>query len=1176
MKKTEIKVFSRKILFLRIMKIYTILFFVTMAKLFAADAYGQNITINLKNAELKTFFTEIESKTEFNFFYSNNLIDVTKKTSLNVKNQNLDKVLNQLLAKTEIDFRFVKNQIVLFPKNNTSISELIEELIVDDEEQINSEESSEEVIKSKITTVIQNMVSGTVTDATGPLPGVTILIQGTTRGTQTDFNGKYQIAANKGDVLVFSYVGMKARSITVGDSNTLNVVLQEDANLLEEVIVVAYGTAKKGDFTGSATQIGSGDIELRPISNVSTALEGSSAGVAASMTSGQPGSSQDIRIRGFGSFTASSSPLYVVDGIPFNGSINSINPADIESLTILKDASSTALYGNKAANGVVMITTKRGKNKKGQFSLNISSSIVDRSIPEYDRIDAKQYYEIMWESLRNSEAIPGVDSDEDVAAANIFASNKIFSELKNNPFNVPNDQIVGTDGKINPAASLLYPDDLDWEDAITRIGFRQNYDMSFQGGTDKSDYYASLGYLKEEGYILNSDFERISGRLNVNFQATDWLKTGLNIAVSTSQGNQAQATSSQSSSFVNPIRFTRGIGPIYNIYRHDDSGAYILDENGNKMYDLDAQRASGASFGRHIVAEIDYNEDLDEITSINGKSYFDIKLTKDLNLTVNTSFDQRHYYNTDFENRYVGDGAPGGRAGRTYNRRTSVGFNQLLNYTKTFNDKHNFKALLAHESLKYKISDLDGSRQTVIVDGNTELINFVSTLELSSQTDELTDESYFGRLNYDYDGKYFISTSYRQDGSSKFSKDKRWGDFWSVGGAWRLDQEDFIKNKSWIDMLKLRASYGELGNNSGISFYAYQGLYDLGLNNQSEGGILLATLASPNLLWETSASSDIAVEFRLFNRFDGIIEYYNRKSDNLLFDVPIPLSSGIESVPENIGAMYNRGLEVSLNYDIIKNENFEWNFGINAATVKNQFTKLPQEEIINGSKKLMVGRSIYDYWLRDWYGVDPADGEILYVASEDAIAAGGSTIREIDGKILTTDDAKANYHYAGTAIPDLTGAITNNITYKDFNLGFMFTYQIGGKSLDYNYQGIMSTGTYGTALSVDILDRWQKPGDITDVPRMDDTQTTDFNATSDRWLVDASYFNLKRINLSYNLSNKVLSSIGSSSGRLYLSAENVFSINARKGLNLQQTFSGTTSNVYTPSRVITLGLNVKF
>ncbi|MGM5470025.1 TonB-dependent receptor [Flavobacteriaceae bacterium LMO-SS05] len=1147
-----------------------------MSNLFAVDSSGQNISIQLDRAELKIAFSEIERKTDLNFFYNNSLIDVSKRVSLIAENQDVKIILNRLLKDTEIDFRFYKSQIVLFPKNNSSISDKIDEIISDSNSNTStSNQSSFDNLQAKINSVIQNIVSGTVTDAEGslPLPGVNVIIKGTSRGVQTDFDGNYQIAAEVGEVLVFSFVGMRTVERVVGASTSINLVMESD-NLLDEVIVVAYGTAKKGDYTGSATQINSDDFDLRPLSNLTTAIEGAAAGVAVTSSSGQPGSGQDIRIRGFGSVSASSSPLYVVDGIPFNGFINSINPNDIESITILKDASSTALYGNKAANGVVLVTTKRGKNKKGQFSFNASSSIIDRSIPEYERLGPNQYYEIMWEALRNSQAIPGISSDADLAAANLNASNTIHDELKSNPYNVPNNQIVGIDGKINPNARLIY-DDLDWVDAATRLGYRQNYDMSFQGGTDKADFYASLGYLDEEGYINKSDFTRLSSRLNANYQAADWLKTGVNIGITSSKGNQAQATSGQNSSFVNPIRFTRNIGPIYNIYKHETSGAYVLDESGNRIYDLDIQRPSGASNGRHVIAEIDFNEDLDEITSINAKTYVDVRLFEDLTFTTNVSMEQRHFYNTDFENKFVGDGATSGRTGRTYNRRTTVGFNQLFNYTKTLGN-HSIKALLGHESLNMKFSELDGSKTEIIVDGNTELINFVSIIGLDSYTDTLTDESYFASANYNYDERYFLSASYRQDGSSKFATETRWGEFWSLGGAWRMEHEEFIQNVNWIDQLKLRASYGEIGNNSGIPLYAYQGLYNLGFNNQSESGFLQASLENRDLLWETSASYDLAIEFALFNRLNGTFEYYNRESDNLLFDVPLPLSSGNSSITKNVGSMYNRGFEISLNYDVIKNDNFKWNLGVNATTIKNEITKLPQDEIINGSKKLMVGHSIFDYWLKDWYGVDPADGSALYVANEDAIANAGSDIREIDGNILTTDQGNAEFHYAGTAIPDLTGAITNAISYKNFNLSFLFTYQIGGESIDYNYQSIMSSGTYGTALSVDILNRWQKPGDITDVPRMDPTKTSNFNATSDRWLVDASYFNLKQINFTYNLPSYLLDNIGVSTMQLYASAENVFSVNKRKGLNIQQEFNGTVANVYTPSRIISLGLNVKF
>lgn len=1175
MKKSEPRGFSLRKQFLRFMKIYVVLLFACLSKLFANEVHAQTITLKTEVTELKNILSEIEAKSNYHFFYNNSLVNVTAKTSIDVKRQEIKDVLANLLSKVDLDYKMFKNQIVLFQKNDISVKNLFQEV-----ESLEGQNDYSASTNAEISSIIaeatqQTPVKGVVTDDNQmPLPGVSIVIKGTTRGVQTDFDGNYQIFAETGDVLVFSYIGMESRSITVGQNKTINLALNESSSELDEVIVVAYGTAKKADYTGAATQINADALEKRSISNLSGAIEGASAGVAVTASSGQPGSGQEIQIRGIGSFSASSTPLYVVDGVPFTGFVNSINPNDIESITILKDASSTALYGNKAANGVVMVTTKSGKNRKGQFSFNASTSVVNRSISEYERLNPDQYYEIMWEALRNTKAIPGLNSEAELAAANDFASQNIIKELLSNPYNVADDQIVGVDGKINPNAHLIY-DDLDWEDELVRLGYRQNYDMSYIGGTESMDYYVSLGYLNEEGYIRKSDFSRLSGRANVNYKANNWLKTGLNIGISSSHGNQAQATSSQSSSFVNPIRFTRNIGPIYNIYKHNPSGGYVLDENGKRMYDLDVIRPSGASNGRHVLAEIDLNEDRDEITSISAKTYVDIQLLKDLSFRTNVSMDQRHFYNTDFENKFVGDGATDGRSARTYNRRNTVGFNQLLNYSRSFGD-HNLRGLLGHESLRMQYNYLRSSKSGVIADGNSELANFVTILSSNSYEDTYTDESYFGSVNYNYDGKYFLSGSYRQDGSSRFHKDTRWGEFWSFGAAWRLDREGLFQDKSWIDLLKLRGSYGEIGNNSGIGYYAYQGLYDLGYNNQAEAGFLQASLENRNLMWETSVSYDVALEFRFFDRISGVVEYYNKESDNLLFDVPLPLSSGVSSITRNIGTMYNRGLELTLDFNMVRGESFKWDFGFNMATLKNEFTKLPQDEIINGSKKLMVGRSIYDYWLKRWYGVDPADGMALYYANEEAIANDDAANRVIDGKILTTKQANGEYHYAGTAIPDLSGAITNSFTYKNFNLGFLFTYQLGGESLDYNYRGIMSSGDYGNAVSVDILNRWQKPGDITDVPRMDPTNSSDFDATSDRWLLDSSYFNLRQASLSYDLPQDLLTKLEVASAQLYVSAENVFSLNARKGMNVQQNFSGTTSNVYTPSRVVSLGLKLKF
>ena len=380
-----------------------------------------------------------------------------------------------------------------------------------------------------------------------------------------------------------------------------------------------------------------------------------------------------------------------------------------------------------------------------------------------------------------------------------------------------------------------------------------------------------------------------------------------------------------------------------------------------------------------------------------------------------------------------------------------------------------------------------------------------------------------------------------------------------------------MEDVSWVNFLKFRSSYGELGNSRGIGYYPSQALFALDNNNQSESGFIRSSLGNENLQWETSKNFDVAIEFGLFDRLSGSLEFYNKESANLLFDVPVATSDGISSRRANIGTLFNRGIEISLGYDVFKKEDFEWNINVNASTLKNEFTELPQEEIINGTKKLKVGRSLFDYWIRDWYGVDPDDGAGLFVA-EDETATG---VRTVNGVKVTPFSNNAKFHYAGSVIPDLTGSITNTFKYKNFGLNFLFTYQIGGDNLDFNYAGILGSGNYGGAKSVDILNRWQQPGEITDVPRLD-SSTTDWDSTSDRWLTDASFLNLRQVNFSYSLPNKVAEKLNMSSIRFFANAENLFSINARKGFNLQQAFSGNTSNAYTPSRILSLGVNLKF
>ncbi|OXE96520.1 TonB-linked SusC/RagA family outer membrane protein [Flavobacterium araucananum] len=1023
----------------------------------------------------------------------------------------------------------------------------------------------------------ERKISGMVSDNRGPIPGVNILVKGTKSGTQTDFDGQFSVQAKTGDVLVFSYMGMQDKSMTVGIASTVHIVLQEEGKTLDEVVVVAYGSARKSLYTGSATQIKAEQLENRPLTNALSVLEGSTSGVQIQSSAGQPGAAPAIRIRGFSSVNGSNTPLYILDGVPFAGDISNLNSNDIESLTVLKDASSTSLYGSKAANGVIIITTKTGKSARDKFSLHMSTGMTSRSIKEYDRVNAYDYYPLEWEAIRNSRPMA---TQAQIDAANEYASGRVPVVLVTNPFNVPGASIVGTNGKLNPNAQLLYPQDLDWAAPLQRAGVRQNVDLSYQGKSEKSNYFASLGHLKEEGYIRKSDFERTTARLNLNTSLKEWFKTGINMSGAVTNSKLAVDGVDNTAAFSNVFRTVRYMGPIYPVYDHTENGAYELDAAGNKIYST--TRGSGASNGRNIVYETLNNTNNEKGLALSARTYFEITFLKDFKFTTNASIDKSYFNRTYTYNTEIGDGAPTGLMSKEDTILTGVTYNQLLNYSKKIGN-HNISALAGHESFDYETNFTTGTKTGQVVPDIREFINYATTTNLDSYTRNYATESYFSRVGYDYKDKYIFSASLRRDGSSKFAENNRWGNFWSFGGAWRMSKENFLTHNSWINDLKLRASIGEVGNdshisNSGLSFYVSQPTYSLGYDNGNEGGIVTDAAGASNLKWEVNTQKDIAVEFALFkNRLKGSVEYYNRNTNGLIFSVPNALSSGLDNRVENIGSMYNRGVEVSMDGVILKINDFTWNLNINASTIHNEITSLPQKEIVSGTKKLAVGQSLYDYWLRAWYGVDPADGYALYVADPALMVNNDPAARVVNGVNVTTDQNKALYHYAGSAIPDLFGSFGNTFKYKGIQLEVLCSYQIGGKMYDSNYSGLMHTGNnYGSAFSTDILRRWQKPGDITDVPRLDVNRNTQSSAASDRWLTRSDYLALRQINLSYKIPADLISKLAIENATVYVNGENLLLFTKRQGMDPTQTFNGTTQNRYIPSRIITLGFNLNF
>lgn len=947
---------------------------------------------------------------------------------------------------------------------------------------------------------------------------------------------------------------------------------------IEEVVVVAYGVQKKSTLTGSNVQVDSKKIEDRPISNVLQALDGAGAGIQIAAGSGQPGDGLSIRIRGAGSYSVSTSPLIVLDGVPFPGTLNSINPNDIESLNVLKDAASTSLYGSSAANGVILITTKKGKRNSSRLTLNSTTGISSRFVKEYERLGPQDYYTLAWEAMRNGR-VTSKNGAETLAASNAWASNELIkSNLKTNVFNVPDNQLV-VDGVFNPNAQLKY-NDFDWEKALIGVGLRNDHSLSYSGGTDKSTFYSSLNYLKEEGYVIKSDFERLGLRLKMDSQLQPWLKVGTNVNGSITSGLNAVDGADNNAAFINPYRWTRGMGPIYSPYQIDPAtGQRLYDADGNVLYDAGANRGPDAASGRNIVWETLLNDSVTNTYNVQGAAFAEFKLLPELTFVTNGAYNFRGTHSKTYTNTLIGDAIGIGASGRTAYFNRDFTFNQLLTYDNTFGN-HAFTVLAGHENSAFKYDYLYGYKRNQSIAGFYEFGAFVDNTTINSVYDTRTKESWFGRLNYNFMEKYLLEGSIRWDASSRFAKDVRWQAFWSAGAGWVLSKENFISNVKAIDFLKLRGSYGEVGNDALGSWYPYQSVYDLGFNNGSEAGIRLGNVADPLIHWETKAQADIALEFEMFDRrLRGTVEYYSTETKDLLFPVDTPINAGIpgNSITTNIGNLTNKGYEITLSADVVRSQNVKWNITAYGTSYKNEITSLPQEEIITGTKKLMVGKDLYAFWLKTWYGVDPADGAALYVLDQTKYPTlTDADVRTVNGTVVTTKQSKALYEYQGSAIPDFFGNVSTTLNVKNWELGLAFNYQFGGKIYDANYANLMTSYIQGGGAHVDLLNRWTTPGQITDVPSLNSSTYTDSGAGSSRWLVDASYVLLRNASLGYNFNKDVLTGIGVSNLKLFVSGENVWMSSKRKGLEANQSFNGTVSNRYSPARIITFGLSTTF
>ena len=1057
----------------------------------------------------------------------------------------------------------------------------------------------------------QTTVTGTVVSQEDGMPviGATVRVVGNkTAGAITDANGQFTISLPAGKhKLSVSYVGMTTVEVTA--KNRMRISLESDEHNLDEVMVVAYGTAKKSAFTGSAAVVNSEELSKKITTNVTDALVGSVPGLQLRSTSGQPGSSGSVNIRGIASMYASTDPLVIVDGAPYPGSLSTIPSNDIESVTVLKDAASAALYGARGAAGVIIVTTKKGRKRDAEITVDMKWGVNSRALQDYDRItDPGQYYEAYYSELYNYFFYgQGLDA----AASNISANKKLLSDLQYNVFTLPEgENLIGTDGKLNPKATLgrrytyngeeyyLRPDD--WQDETFRKTLRQEYNVSVNAGGEKSTFYASLGYLNDEGIVVNSGFERINARIRADYQLKKWMKLGANVQY-VHWTQDAVPNMSTSSKTVNNINmFTTGIAPIYPVYVRtvDANGNVVIKRNqyGHRVYDYGLV-SSGYGVSRpynqnaNPLCEMEFNEDRTVGDNLNGTFTLDLRFTDWLKFnatsTVLYANSDRNFYENPFYGSKVGVNGSLTKTGDKTMRTNNV---QTLTFMKTFG-KHGVTAMLGHEYYRMEQKYMGAVKTGGYSPGLQEFDGFANPLTTESYKNQYNVEGYFFNGRYSYDDKYFGSVSYRRDASSRFAPENRWGDFWSVGGAWLINKEKWF-NASWVDELKIKASIGQQGNDN-IGNWAYTDLYSLTASGSSMSANFYRK-GNKDITWETTTNLNIGAEFSFFRgRLSGSVDFYNKKTTDLLFWVNIPESSGTRGYYDNVGDIRNMGIEVVLTGAIVRTKNIDWTVTANLSHNSTKILKLPETKIADvGGFSDSDANALTTYWYREngplynsfikeYAGVNEK-GEALYWVDEDLYGTTEATSKPgTKHSFTTTDPNEATKYEQGSILPKVFGGFSTTFRYKDFDVSASFDYQIGGKVYDQVYASMMSStesaSGAGSAIHKDYIKSWSPNNTASDIPRWQYGNNAGWSTfQSNRFLTDASYFNFQSFTVGYTLPRNLIP--GVSGIRVYCAGENIGFISARKGLDPRYSFDGNTNGygAYSPARNISGGIQITF
>lgn len=1010
-------------------------------------------------------------------------------------------------------------------------------------------------------------VSGQVLDSvTGEgIPFAGIFIKGTTTGVSTDDQGVFAIDVSKGDILLVSSIGYVEREIAVEAGKKLVVKLDPDSQAIDETIVVAYGVQKKSSFVGSAAQVSGEKLQKMQSTNISKSLEGAVAGLQTSSSSGTPGSSASIIIRGLGSVSASQSPLLVVDGVPYEGSLNSIPTHDIESMTVLKDAAANSMYGARGSNGVIIITTRRGTSDKVRIEFDAKVGVNSRGVPTYDIITSPaDYYEMTWEALRNEVYYGGSMGQ---GQANAYASGALVSKyLRYNVYKgVEDGEVVlpGT-GKINPAAKERKWTD-DWNKDVFKRGIRQEYTLTVSGGSEKTKAYMSVSYLNDKGYVPNSGFRRVTVRGKVDQNIAKFIKAGINIAYSNT--NQDQFGAERAGSYSNIFFFGQNIAPIYPIYKYDiETGERLYGQTGEDLYDWGEQRAYGQlsnPYGQLLSSIVNTVRD-----NTSSRGYVDINILDGLKFTVNVAYD---VFNTKSDNFFTpvgGDASTvNGRGTQNTSRYSALNTNQLLSYNKDFGreGQHNVSLLFGHEIKSDHSYGLAGSMTNFVDPTVSDFANAVVYQDLTSNRTSYFLQGVFGRGEYSYGNRYFLSASYRRDASSRFAPDKRWGGFWSLGLSWNAKQEKFLLPVEAVNYLKFKASYGTQGNDNIGMTKVYEDLYRIDRVN-GEASIVKVFRAAPDVTWEKSNNFNAGIESRFFDRLSVNADFFIKETKDMIYYRALAPSQGDPaSQLVNDMDMKNIGVEFEVSADIFKHRNFGWNITLNGTSYKNKITKLPSNEpaegYASGNYWRRKGGSLYDFYMYEWRGVDSETGEALYTGKE---------------KDLVHEAANAKMIQTGkSSIPAVYGGISTSWTFFGVDLSAQFAYQIGGWTLDSNYQSLMSGGSAGTNWHKDIFHRWTPQNTDTDVPRVQN-RYQEASQTSTRFLTKASYISLKNVTVGYTFPKSLTQKAKISNLRVYVIGDNLWYMSKRRGLDVRQSFSGAAGFTYSALRTVSAGLSFTF